>query len=94
MKGKVCEDACGICGERVDAFDFAYMVTDTVWANAGLVRGNIAHLACLSAVLGRSLEIGDFPDVPCNRILRFGFRMGLQAGLRAARKGERHEAQG
>jgi hypothetical protein len=70
------DDGCAICGLRVDACDFAWMVRPDVWAAASLCRGDICHLSCLAARLGRELTIADFPDVPLNNILRFGFEMG------------------
>jgi hypothetical protein len=36
-------------------------------------------LPCLEVRLGRSLTIDDFDDVPINRALRFGYRLGLTA---------------
>jgi hypothetical protein len=52
------------------------MVRPEVWTAAKLQSGDICHLPCLAVRLKRELTIADFPDLPLNNILRFGFRMG------------------
>lgn len=68
---------CLRCGEKAWS---DYMVTDTVWAEAGLKHHDgFLHVDCLERVLGRKLRIEDFKDVPINRPLRFGYRMAEAA---------------
>jgi hypothetical protein len=54
---------CNDCGF---AFDY-YLVTDDVWAAAGLTPRGHCCLACLERRLKRPLTIEDFPVSPINR---------------------------
>jgi hypothetical protein len=65
---------CAHCGQK-NLDD--YMVTDDVWAEAGLRTwfGRF-HFSCLEEKLGRPLRIEDFPPFPINRNLHRGYAMG------------------
>jgi hypothetical protein len=54
---------CQECGYKLDLF----MVTDEVWAAAGLHPWDISCLACLERRLKRTLTIDDFPACSVNR---------------------------
>ena len=64
---------CAVCGEK--SFD-GYMAYDSVWADAGLLPKEQAHLRCLATRLGRSLKAGDFKLVPLNNVLFYGMDIG------------------
>lgn len=50
-----------------------YMVKDATWP---IEKRGYLHLKCLEVVLGRKLTIEDFPTLPINSSILFGYRMG------------------
>lgn len=68
---------CAECGET--CLD-DYMVRPTTWAEVMPSTRGFLHLQCLEQRLRRPLHIEDFPEVPCNAMLRAGYRIG--AGTR------------
>lgn len=64
------ETPCNDCGRDTLPFDRRsewYVVSDTVWQEAGMKpAGGYLCIGCLEARLGRQLTPEDFPDVPVN----------------------------
>ena len=54
------------------------MVTNELWAQAGLKKDDNVCPHCLERRLGRPLVTDDFTPFPCNRIIRAG---GVQAHI-------------
>lgn len=82
-----CDD-CGTPTFRLDRPDEYYMVTQDVWAEAGMDPDHIPDddawtgpdhhylcIGCLEARLGRQLTAEDFTSVPVNT-LAFGWKTG------------------
>lgn len=66
----VCIDCGNLCVEE-------YRVHDEVWKSAGLLSSDgVLHLTCLEKKLNRKLTLSDFPKIPFNGSLLFGFSMG------------------
>jgi hypothetical protein len=74
MKADMSRYVCAHCGARPPRGD--YMVTDTVWANAGMQRRGFLCLSCLETRLVTAghepLKLDDFKHVPCNAGIYFG----------------------
>jgi hypothetical protein len=70
---------CAHCGGK--SLLQQYMVTDDVWAAAGMNHKGFLHLYCLEKRLDRRLTIDDFTDVPINDELRFGYTLGTRFGV-------------
>jgi len=73
-----------------DGYPEDYMVSDSVWEIAipgyATLRNQrkekglrvLLCLACLEKRAGRPLVVGDFPELPVNRALRFGYCLGRE----------------
>jgi hypothetical protein len=59
----VCKD----CTDNTSIMDEYYMVTDEIWAQAGMAPdGGMLCIGCLEARIGRQLTAADFPAYPVN----------------------------
>ena len=54
-----------------------YMVEDDVWQEAQVHERSELHLHCLETRIGRRLVVTDFTDAPVNRLIHYGFSLGL-----------------
>lgn len=66
---------CSLCGNPDDAF----MLEDSVWAEAGMEKDELACLPCVSVQLGRELELSDFTVSLINAPLVYGYKLGQQS---------------
>lgn len=66
---------CPICGKLPKNL---YMVTDTVWNAASFSKRQCACIGCVEIALRRPLRMRDFPNLPINSNIRFGYKMGEQ----------------
>jgi hypothetical protein len=71
---------CALC--KAETHD-AFMVTNEVWAAAGLNPTDLAHLPCVARNLsmrnkGRELKLEDFTPAPINNVIRWAWRAGTQ----------------
>lgn len=74
----------GLYCQACDAFNDQYMVTRDVWDK---VKGDerFLCLSCVEGRLGRPLHISDFPDVPINQPVLWGYRMHGREKLERAK---------
>jgi hypothetical protein len=60
---------CKDCAVNTSAIGEYYMVTDDLWAKAGMAPdGGMLCIGCLETRIGRQLIAKDFPDYPVNAI--------------------------
>lgn len=64
--------ACAKCGEWEPMVE-GYMVNDSLWLSVMPSRKGYLHLGCLESMIGRPLAAGDFPPLPVNDAVLFGF---------------------
>jgi len=60
-----------------------YMVHNRVWIEAMGTPKGLLHLGCLEEKLGRALTAEDFPALPINKELMFGWLRGSRSHRRA-----------
>jgi hypothetical protein len=71
--------ACPICKEGDPFHTSGYMLNDKVWYQVMPTHKGWPHLACFEKRLGRPLREEDFEDVPLNRMLFLGIKIGRRA---------------
>ena len=62
---------CDFCGKV--PLGSNYMVKNETWEAAGMRNRGFLCLSCLEIRLNRALELEDFPNIPVNNGIRFGY---------------------
>lgn len=77
-RNSIWKKRCAVCKYNAqDNYGFVsmeYMVTDSVWASARLLKNEIAHIQCLEVTLGRKLVLDDFTDYPINNLIKWALK--------------------